>query len=352
MARLNFGVKPMLATSVLALQLAYAVGAAAEETKPLDQITLKNGSVIHGTITATRDGVVTVETDFAGTLSVAQDQVEAIQSQQQVVVKLKDGTVVKDQPLEVEGEELVVHDSPGLQQEYPLADLAILNPEPWELGVGYRWTGLVSAALTLERGNTDTDELDYKLESYWRSLQDRYTLKWSGERDEANGETNAKNWTAIGKYDYFLNEPWYWGFNAAAESDHFADLDLRYYVGPYLGRQFYDAPVFTLSAEAGVVYVNEDFIIAHDKEYPGMNWTVNASSNILGGDSRLYLDHNGILNLKDGGDLIANTTFGLAFPLMYSIEAAAEVLLEYDGAAPSEVDKLDQTYRFRIGYTW
>ncbi|MBN7796988.1 DUF481 domain-containing protein [Parahaliea mediterranea] len=348
----NFKPASLCAASLLAAHVALA-GAAEGGQQPSDEITLKNGSRIIGTVTDTRAGVITVETEFAGTLSIQQDQVAAMSTHEPVVMQLEDGIVVQNQPIVVRDDELLL--PPGLAPEtrYPLANLLVVNPEPWELGDGYKWTGLVSAALTIEQGNTDTEEFDYRLESVWRSLRDRFTTKMNGEVDEANGVKNAENWKAIAKYDYFLEDPtWYTGINAAAEADDFADLDLRYYVGPYIGHQFYEEPKLTLSAEAGAVYVNENFIVADDKEYPGLNWTVNATSNVLGGDSRLYLDHNGILNLDDAGDLIMNTTFGLAFPLMFSIEAAAEVLIEYDSGVPADVEEVDQTYRFRLGYTW
>ncbi len=328
-----------------------ATGGVHAEEAPADEIVLQNGSRIIGTVTGTRDGVVTIETEFAGTLEIDQSRIVSLVNDEPVVMKLEDGTVVEDQPMLVEDTQLVL--SPEVAGgAYSLSALDVLNPEPWELGDGYKWTGLTSAALTLEQGNTDTEEFDYKLESVWRSLRDRYTVKLAGEIDEANGVKNAENWNAIGKYDYFIDGDWYWGVNASAEQDKFADLDLRYYLGPYIGRQFYDEPVLTLSAEGGVVYVNEDFIVADDKEYPGANWTVNASSNYLGGESRLYFDHNGILNLADMNDLILNTTFGLAFPLLFNIEAAAEVLIEYDSGVPADVEEVDQTYRFRIGYVW
>lgn len=337
----------VLASSIALL----ATGSVHAEEAPADEIVLQNGSRIIGTVTGTRDGVVTIETEFAGTLEIDQSRIVSLVNDEPVVMKLEDGTVVEDQPMLVEDTQLVL--SPEVADgAYSLSALDVLNPEPWELGDGYKWTGLTSAALTLEQGNTDTEEFDYKLESVWRSLRDRYTVKLAGEIDEANGVKNAENWNAIGKYDYFIEGDWYWGVNTFAEQDKFADLDLRYYLGPYIGRQFYDEPALTLSAEGGVVYVNENFIVADDKEYPGANWTVNASSNYLGGESRLYFDHNGILNLADMNDLILNTTFGLAFPLLFNIEAAAEVMIEYDSGVPADVEEVDQTYRFRIGYVW
>ena len=213
-------------------------------------------------------------------------------------------------------------------------------------------SGVVNFSMVMERGNSDTDELDYKLETQWLSDDDRFTVRLNGEIDEANDTEIADNWSIIGKYDYFLDGPWYVGGNVAAESDDFADLDLRYYVGPYVGRNFFDTELLFLEAELGLAYVNEDFIVAEDQEYPGANWEVHFSSNYLGGDSRLYVDHIGIWNLDETSDIILNTTFGLAFPLLFNLEAAAEVLIEYDSGAVDNVEDLDETYSFRIGYSW
>jgi len=54
-------------------------------------------------VTEARDGVVKIETDFAGTLMVSTDQIESMRTQQPTVVLLADETVIRDQPLQVEG---------------------------------------------------------------------------------------------------------------------------------------------------------------------------------------------------------------------------------------------------------
>jgi len=342
-----------LLARILGLGLLLPIPAAIADTPATDTVVLKDGSRLIGKVTGSRDGALAIETGFAGTLSIPLDQVAQVRTAAPVVIKLADETVIVDQPLVIEEQQLVVvAPSPELARDYALDQLAVVNPEPWELGHGYRWTGLASVAMSKERGNSDTDELDYKLESKWRSLQDRYTLKFNGEVDEANGEKNTDKWYAQGKYDYFFDGPVYGGFQVSAEHDKFADLDLRYLVGPVVGRQFYEEPILTLSAEVGASYVNEDFIEADDDDYGAFNWAVNFSSNYLGGDSRLYIDNLGVWNLENTSDVIINTTFGLAYPLLWDFEAAAEVLLEYDSGAVDDVDELDQTYRFRLGYTW
>jgi len=337
--------------ALVALVCLYSASLQAEETAMLDQIELKNGSTLIGTVTGYADGAVSLETDFAGTVTVSQDQIVSLRSSEPVVMQLADGTVLESQPLLVENEQLVVTGTvPGTT--FSLGDLSKTNPEPWELGNGYNWTGLVNFAWSIERGNSDTDELDYKLDTRWQGKDDRYTARLNGEVDETNDQKNADNWNVIGKYDRFLDDRWYWGWLAAAEQDEFADIDLRYYTGPYAGRHFFTESIFDLEAELGLVYVNEDFITAEDQEYPGANWNVHIKSNYLGGASRLYLDHIGIWNLDETEDIILNTTFGLAFPLLFGLEGAAEVLLEYDSGAVEGVEELDETYKFRIGYTW
>jgi hypothetical protein len=341
---------PAVAVTLILLMLSPILVAEEEAAAPPpDRIVLKNGSTILGTITATRDGVVSVDTDFAGSLEIAQDQIQSLGTTEPAVIQLADGKVLAAQPIVIENEQVVDATS---GQSFALADLAVVNPEPYELGIGYKWSGLVNFSMVMERGNTDTDELDYKLETQWLSDDDRFTVRLNGEIDEANGIEIADNWSIIGKYDYFLDGPWYVGGNVAAESDDFADLDLRYYMGPYVGRNFYNTDLVFLEAELGLAYVNEDFIVAEDQEYPGANWELHFSSNYLGGESRLYVDHIGIWNLEETSDLILNTKFGLAFPLLFNLEAAAEVLIEYDSGAVEGIEELDETYSFRIGYSW
>ena len=317
-----------------------------------DRIVLKNGSTILGTVTDAEGGKLVVETDFAGTIEIAQEQIENLQTETPMSLQLADGTVLESSPLRVENERLVL-DALDDEETYALTDLVRVNPEPWEVGDGYQWTGLASAGLSVEQGNTDSRELDYKAESTWAGLLDRYSLSVIGEYNEVNGEKNADNWIARGKYDRFREDsPWYWGGNLSFEHDEFADTELRTYLGPYFGRKIFTEPVFRLEAEAGVSYVWEKFFVAEDNDYPAATWSLDASSNYLGEGTRLYFTQTGLWDLSSAADLLINTTAGLSFPLMLNIEGAAEVIWKYDTGAVDRVDELDQTYRFRLGYRW
>lgn len=345
--------------SVFFLLVALAAGVRAQDeatsteaAAPPDEILLKNGSRILGKVSSVREGIAVVETDFAGELSIAMEQVVSMRTAGEATLLLADESVVEQSGTQVQDSAIVVDAGAPTAKTYALDELLVLNPEPWELGQGYRWTGLVSFAFSLERGNSDIDELDYKLDSIWRSKRDRYTLRLNGEIDEANGQKNAENWLVQGKYDYFISDRSYWGANLSLESDKFKDLDLRYLIGPYFGHDFYTDPIFTLSAEVGASYVKEDYIIAEDNDYPAGNWFLRMTSDYLGGDSQLYLEQRGIWNLDETSDVVIDTSLGLAFPLLWQLEAAAEILWEYDSGAVEGVEELQETYRLRLGYSW
>lgn len=344
--------------AVFSASLFLSAGAQAEDLTrsaeaPLDEILLKNGSRILGTVTGVRDGVVSIDTDFAGKLRIDSATVDSMRTQGSLVLQLSDGSIIRDQPIMLEQESMLITTPSGSMASYGISDILLVNPEPWELGDGYKTFGLVSLAMGMQRGNTDTDELDYKLDSFWRSLEARYTIRADGEIDKANGEKNADNWSILGKYDHFLEGADYWGFKVGFEQDEFIDLDLRTYAGPYYGRQFYETPRFTLSGELGLSYVIEDFSsLERKQEYLGAAWDMRMSTDYLGGDSILYIDHVGLWNTKNTDNIILDTTFGMSFPLLGSIEGAAEIILNYDAGSVQGVDKLDETYRLRVGYTW
>lgn len=335
-----------LAASALSIFTALMCGTAAA----VDRIELRDGSIVMGTFQDADAGKIKIETAFAGTLEIDQSAIVAMSVESDLVLQMDDGKVLETPRLEVAAEQLTL--SQQANQSYALAQLTRINPEPWELGDGYDFGGLASFGYDSQRGNTDTDELNYRFETRWESLADRYRVEAFGEVNEANGTKNAENWTARARYDRKQEGNWYWGGGASAEQDLFADLDLRTSIGPYLGRQFFTDPIFELEAETGLAYITEDFVSAEDREYLGSTWDVHLRSNYLGGDSRIYIDHKGIWNLDEASNIVLNTTFGLAFPLLYNIEAAAELVYNLNTGAVEGTEELDQTYRIRIGYTW
>ena len=341
--------RPAMLAAPLFLLLFAGVAAQAEP----DRIELKDGSTVFGEVVDVENGSLSVETAFAGTISIKLDQIANMHTERPMTLQMTDGSIVEAQPLAVEDERLVL---PEAVVEgggsYALSQLRRLNPEPWETGDGYDWTGLISTAFGAQRGNTETNELDYNVESRWLGLEDRYSTRVYGLVRDVNGTRRAENITLNSKYDRFLDDDWYWGLSALAERDQFANINLRAYVGPYLGKKFDHSPLFVLETELGLSYVSERFTTERNQEYPGAVWTLDATSRYFGSDVRLYFRQNGIWDLDSTSDVVVNSTAGMSFPLIADIEGSAEVTWEYDSGAVAGVEELNQIYRFRLGYRW
>jgi hypothetical protein len=77
------------------------------------------------------------------------------------------------------------------------------------------WTGDIVAGALFSRGNTFTDNVNISFDLMRRTEQDRWTFgggyNFGRQRDATTGDktTTTDNWSAMGKYDYFLNEKLY-----------------------------------------------------------------------------------------------------------------------------------------------
>jgi len=347
---------------------------------PVSQTTveLSDGSRLIGTVVDIRDDKLYLATQFdEEDLEIGLEYVVSFEWRQPTEILLKTDELVSLEGLVVSGGELMNQGEP-----LSLAEIAIMNPRAWEKGEGYRWTGDTSAALVVNRGNTETDELDVAINTVVRSTRDRYTINARLDKDSsANADYDSSspespqnrkwidttdNWKLLGKYDYFLTDSsYYLGANVAVEADTLADIDLRTYVGPYLGKKLIAKPNLVLDGELGAAYVQTDYLLPDGclqrsavqaincddptESYGAVNWNLTGESSILGGDSKLYLRHIGILGVSGSDQLLLKTTAGLSFPLLFGFQAAAEITVDYDASLDTEVD---EKYNFRIGYAW
>ena len=70
------------------------------------------------------------------------------------------------------------------------------------------------------------------------------------------------------------------------------------------------------------------------------------------GSLKLYFRQVNIVNLSSMEKSIYRTALGLRFPLLLGLEGAAEATADYDGGAAEGKEKLDEAFKFRVGYSW
>jgi len=73
----------------------------------------------------------------------------------------------------------------------------------------------------------------------------------------------------MANYNRLFRSRWYGSIFALSKHDRFADLRLRFLVGPAAGYRFFEREDLTLSAEGAVMYLNDDFLDQADQEFWG-----------------------------------------------------------------------------------
>jgi len=318
-----------------------------------DELLMKDGSRLQGKVVKKEDGILEFETGFAGVIKVQWAEVSELHADEPVTVMLENNETVSAVTIRNMEEEILLEGEVGEPGSSIEPDqLAFINPAPWRLGAGIRWTGRVNLALKTQRGNTDKDEFDMDAELGMRRKHDRFTLRGQFEKDRNSGTVTDENWKLDNKYDYFTSKKWYYGGRLGLEHDKFSDLDLRTVLGPHIGYQFFETATMNFNTDIGINYVDEDFIEAEDDDYWALGWHVNFDRFLIPGRIQFYHRHDGLQDFGDSSGLVINSWTGFRFPIYMGIVASTEAEIEYDGGAPDDVDKTDKTYRVKLGYQW
>lgn len=316
-----------------------------------DTLKLKDGSMLFGKLLSSDSGQIHFESQHAGALSVPIKNVAELSSEHIVVFKFHDGRVIRLPHVTMTHDPLPINTKDGVLA-YSLADIAIINPEPWMLGVGHHWTGSLIFALELQTGNTDKQEIDVDLNSVWRRSDTRFTLRASGELDEANDNKTSDDYTVIGKSDRFLSDTTYAGANLYFEADEFSQLKRRHMFSAYYGKQWRSTPRLRFSTEPGLAFVSETRTELETETFFAFSWNMDMHSNVLGPKTDSYLTQVGVWNLEDSTDIVINTRIGLKMPVRSKLTVNTQLKLEYDTGAPVDVEEMDTTFTIGLGYRW
>ncbi len=234
-----------------------------------DQVVLKDGDRISGSIVKQDGKTITIKTDKLGTVSAPWDQVASVTSDKPVNVVLPDGRTVQG-PLATAGGTLRVATASG-PVEVPLADVKtlrnadeqkayerLLKPNLLEL-----WTAAGSLGFAGASGNAHTLTFTTSASAARATRADKIMLSFSAIRASAlvNGVSAATAAAARGGIEYnrnlgsrmFVNT-----FNTY-EYDRFQNLDLRVTAGGGLGVKVVHSERATLGLVAGADYDHSRF---------------------------------------------------------------------------------------------
>jgi putative salt-induced outer membrane protein YdiY len=309
-----------------------------------DQITLKNGDRLSGSVIAKRGNTLTFNTSYAGELKIDWDEVARLETDSKVDVMLKDDS---HQQLALNS-----RSEPTSSTMPALGDIAYINPNPEESGRGYRVSGKVNFAYTQSEGNSTSDQLHADAEMIVRARDYRLTL--GGELDEASVDKKKADDSrrAYGSYDSFFNKKEFLFAHGQLQNDRFRDIDLRTVVGGGYGYQLYDTETTRLSIKGGLDMVDLDRYNAPRERFAALGWHIDLVHKLARSDVEFFHVQDGYRGLSSEASVLVQTRTGLRFPLSSGLHALTQLNLDWESDPAPGRENLDSKVMIGLGYAY
>ena len=228
----------------------------------------------------------------------------------------------------------------------PLADItALARPEPPISFDGSANAGFVSTA-----GNTDVNNVHVDGDLVVRASANRYTVSVAINRAEDRDVESARNWSSSFKYDRFLIPRLFANANAIFTSDRFRDLDLRTAIGVGLGYQILQTPILTLTADAGLGWVNENLEPGPDDRYTAARESASLTIAVVPELVEVFHQHDGYFSVTGDDNLFVRMQNGVRVRLAGGFVTTLRLDLDYDRTPAPARRNTDQTFSLTLGY--
>ncbi len=338
----------------LLIRLALAAsGAALIPAVCADQLDLKNGDRLSGTIVQQSEHILQLETSYAGVLRLNVDSIRSIRFEppRKLLVGAKRIVQVSDVEI-LRGQARLALQESGESLTVDLDSISTPAQGTRDSADRSAFTGRVNLAFEQSEGNAEKTELDLDYLLLYRRPHDRYRSEGEGEFDTNRGLRVKQDWSVNAQYDHFFTTRLYAGVVAEFKQEKSAGLDLRVATGPLLGYQFYETVERNLLVELAALRIEENYQDLPSRDGWGPGWRVRFDQFLLGERLQFYHNQRGFVASKDAAKLIWQSFTGFRLPLLMGFVGSTEMELDYDGKPALDAEKLDTTFRVKIGYAW
>lgn len=346
-------------------QLYLAVLSLCAMTAQADEIILKNGDKISGTVLNKSGKMLEIKTPYADKVTIQWDAIQTLKSDKPMTVILKDKQeLTGNAQASADGTMIVQSNGVYNTQPIPLENVTEINKK--------YFSGQINVGGGLSDGNTTRQAYHGDADVTLRGRDDKVNFggqyNYADNEDAVTGKNtlNARNWQLFGTYGHFFTDKWYGYANGLFTNDRMQDIQLRSAFGVGAGYEFFRSDDLNLSFEAGPSYVSTNFY-----DYPrncvgalgsstcpkldddsgiAARWAVNYDQFIFNRTVQIFHKHYGLF---DSNVFIASRT-GFHVPVWNGIQFTNEVQVDYYNGYKPEQNKenVDMRYLFTVGYGW
>src|SRR5271170_1392473 len=228
-----------------------------------DQVVLKNGDRLSGTIVKSDGKELVIKTEFEGNVTVKFDAIQSITSAGDLNVTMGGKTVVG--PVTTNGDDVVVATKAAGPVEAPKASVTLVRSPAEQAayekslhpGLLEGWNGGLNLGFALTAGNSETKNLNIGFNAVRTGFHDKlvlYTNSIYAVSEKPTSQTTANSIGGGARYDHDFS-PRVFGFvSGDFFSNELQDLDLRSILGGGAGLHAIKTPTTTLDLLVGANY--------------------------------------------------------------------------------------------------
>jgi len=318
-----------------------------------DVVTTIDGARLTGTVNKITPKTVELKTTYAGTLTVAMDQITSLSTDAALTTQLTDSTTVTG--VTVLDEQKTIHvtsatlASSSRFEQLQASWVPGATPPPESLFDTRHWAYTVGADIAGKSGNSD--ETTTNLVGSMALVSKKDELRFYGSYQTAEQDGNQTSDESIGgaSYTAFMYDPWGWYVRGELEKDKFEDIDLRTTLAAGLTWRPVHTDDRTLRFWLGLGYRHESF--DNDVESDGKATLDSGVGHHWQLKPWLTLDNS--LNYSPALDEFSNYLLAHDSAFVMPVGASRWTLRlgvhnDYNSKPAPDRDKLDTTYYTRL----
>ena len=333
--------------SLMLLTVSAAAGLA-----PADQIVLKNGDRITGTIQSADEGNLVILSPIAGTITVALSDVKTFSTDGPVKIILDDGTVI-NQPVTPGADGAFETSSKGLLavQSVPISKIDKINPPP------IAWHGSLGVNASLAQGDTYSEQFGVNAHLVRRGEIDRIEAK--GEylfgKQKVNGvtSTSTDQWYFEPSYNYFVNKELFVLGDVRVEKNRIEHLDIRVTPNVGVGWQIVETPDFNADVQGGLAWVYEDYTnIGTPGENVSLRLAYHIDKTFWAPILRVFSDCAYYPSVQNTADYLVLFDAGLRLALTKTMYSELKTEVDYDSHPAPNSHRTQTQIILGVGWTF
>lgn len=323
-----------------------------------DELLMKNGDRLQGSVVSMALGKLVFKTPYAGTITIDWDKVARLTTEEPLDAYLRDEKTLMGRMTITKDGTLILQPADG-SPPVPIAMAQIKTLDRPKPPAGWKFGGNVTAGASKETGNTNTEKYSLIGNLTISKLPDVVKLYAEFHKEWSKNKLSKDNALGSATYERFLTKKWFAFGNATAQMDKFKNLDLLGSVAAGPGYQFWRSRDLNLSAKIGPAYAYEKYTVPqphfgnkNSRNYFAGYWALDFDMWFFDKFFQVFHHDDFLYDFQDSDNWVLRTRTGVRIPMVLKLFASFQFKYDYDNQPAAGKKNYDQSWVFGLGWAF